>query len=111
MIGKKGKLTTKSINTAIIAIIVIVVMFKLYAALVPEAQGAGDELTDAGRCASAGGFWNVSVCHEVGNSSAPVDYTAVPLGGLFSGSGIVFVILMAALMIVIVRSVMPKGGK
>ena len=81
--NKTGKLSTSMLNQAIIALVLIVVLFKLYAALVPEAQTAGDELNASG----------------------------VPLGGLFTGSGIVFIILMAALVIVIVRAVMPSGGK
>jgi hypothetical protein len=78
---KRGKLTTQSINTAIIGIVLIVVLFKLYASLIPEAQDAGDELETAG----------------------------VPLGSLFAGSGVVFIILMAGLVIVIVKSVMPSN--
>lgn len=78
---KRGKITTATLNTAIIGIVLIVVLFKLYASLMPEAQSAGDELNASG----------------------------VPLGSLFSGSGIVFIIIMAALVIVVVTSFMPKG--
>ena len=78
---KNGKLSTGMLNTAITAIILMVVLFKLYAVLVPEAQTAGDELNASG----------------------------VPLGSLFTSSGVIFVILMAALVIVVIRSVM--GGK
>lgn len=77
------KLSTSMLNTAILAIVLIVVIFKLYAALIPTAQTAGNEL-----CASG-----------------------APLGNLFSGDGVVFIILMAALVIVIVRSVMPGSKK
>ena len=79
--NKKGKLTTATINTAILAIVLIVVLFKLYASLIPEAQAAGDELNKSG----------------------------APLGSIFSGSGVVFIIIMAALVIVVVKSFMPKG--
>ena len=78
---KKGALSTGMLNQAIMGIILLVVLFKLYAALVPEAQTAGDEL-----CA-----------------------TGVPLGTLFSANGIVFIIIMAALVVVVVRSFL--GGK
>lgn len=80
--NKTGKLTTATLNTAIIGIVLVVVLFKLYASLVPEAQSAGDELNASG----------------------------APLGSLFTGSGIVFIILMAGLVIVVVKSFMP-GGK
>ena len=80
--NKLAQIGTGTINTAIIAIVLLVVLFQLYAVLVPEAQSAGDTLNQSG----------------------------VPLGSLFSGSGIVFVIIMAALVIVVVRSFL-KGGK
>ncbi len=82
--SKAGKLSTSTLNTAILAIILLVVLFQVYAELVPEAQTAGDTLCNSG----------------------------VPLGGLFNGTGVVFVIIMAALLILVVVSFMPsKGGK
>jgi len=79
---KRGmKMGTGMINTAILAIVLLVVLFKLYAALVPEAQTAGDAL----------------------------NATGVPLGSLFTSGGLVFIIIMAALIIVVVRSFMPSG--
>jgi len=80
--SRKGKLSTGMLNSAILAIILLVVLFQLYAELLPEAQSAGDTLNQSG----------------------------VPLGNLFIGTGVVFVIIMAALIIVIVKSFMP-GGK
>ena len=73
------KLGMDSLNTAIIGIVLIVVLFQLYSALVPEAQAAGDSLNASG----------------------------VPLGSLFTGSGVVFIIIMASLVVVVVRSFMP----
>lgn len=78
---KAGRLTTGLLNTAILTIVLLVVLFNLYAELLPEAQAAGDDLNASG----------------------------VPLGGLFVGGGIVFIIIMAALLIVIVKSVMVSG--
>lgn len=79
MKSKKGALNTGVINTAILAIVLLVVLFQLYAQLVPSAQTAGDTLCSSG----------------------------VPLGGLFNSTGVVFVIIMAALIILVVRSFMP----
>jgi len=76
---KKGKLNTGILNTAILAIILLVVLFQIYAELVPEAQTAGDAL----------------------------NATGVPLGSLFVSTGVVFVIIMAALLILVVKSFMP----
>ena len=80
-LNKTGKLSTSMVNTAILAIVLLTVLFQLYAQLVPEAQTAGDTLNASG----------------------------VPLGSLFTSSGVVFVIIMAALIIVVVRSFMTKG--
>ncbi len=78
---KAGRLSTGVINTAILAIVLLTVLFQLYADLVPTAQAAGDELNSSG----------------------------VPLGNLFVGSGIVFLIIMAALIILVVKSFMGGG--
>lgn len=75
---KKGALSTGLINQAIMGIVLLVVLFKLYATLVPEAQAAGDELNGSG----------------------------VPFGSLFSGNGVVFIVLMAALVIVVIKAFM-----
>ena len=84
MKSKKGKLNTGVLNTAILAIVLLVVLFELYAELVPEAQSAGDDL-------------NTSLAGE-------------NLGPLFVSTGVVFTIIMAALIILVVKSFMP-GGK
>ncbi len=81
--SKKGELSTNVLNTAIVAIVLLVVLFLLYAELVPEAQSAGQTLNDSG----------------------------VPLGSLFLPSGVVFVIIMAALIILVVKAFLPKSGK
>lgn len=80
--SKSGKLSTGMLNQAILGIILLVVIFLLYSELVPEAQSAGDTL----------------------------NATGVPLGSLFTSSGVVFVIVMAALIILVVKSFLP-GGK
>ena len=79
--SKAGMLGTGVLNTAILGIVLLVVLFQLYATLIPEAQSAGDTLNASG----------------------------VPLGGLFTSGGIVFIIIMAALVILVVKAFMPKG--
>jgi len=81
--AKKGGLSTGIINSAILAIVLLVVLFQLYAQLVPTAQTAGNTLCSSG----------------------------VPLGGLFKSTGVVFVIIMAALIILVVKAFMPGGKK
>jgi hypothetical protein len=82
MLHKKGKLSVGVLNTAILAIVLLTVLFQLYANLVPEAQTAGNTLNTSG----------------------------VPLGTLFAGSGVVFYIIMGALIILVVKAFM-SGGK
>lgn len=79
--NKKGALNTGIISTAILGIILLVVLFQLYASLVPTAQTAGNTLNSSG----------------------------VPLGSLFAGNGLVFIIIMSALIIVVVKAFIPKG--
>ena len=77
----KGKLSTGMLNDAILAIVLIIVLFLLYAELVPEAQTAGDTL----------------------------NATGVPLGNLFTSGGVIFVVIMAALLIVVITAVLAMG--
>jgi len=80
---RKASLGADTIRTAIIAIVMLVVLFKLYASLVPTAQDAGDEL----------------------------NATGVPLGSLFTSGGVIFIIIMVALIIVVVSAFLPKKFK
>lgn len=73
----------KIVEKAVYGIVLLVVLFQLYASLVPVAQTAGNQLNSSG----------------------------VPLGTLFVGNGIVFTIIMAALIILVVRYFMHKGTK
>lgn len=80
--SKQGSITTGTVNSAILGIILLVVLFLLYAELMPEAMDAGDALNESG----------------------------VPLGSLFVSGGVVFLIIMAALIILVVKAFL-KGGK
>jgi len=62
------------IEKAILGIVLLIVLLQLYATLVPTAQAAGDAL----------------------------NATGVPLGSLFVSSGVIFVIIMAALLLSVV---------
>lgn len=74
------QLNTNYITGAVLALVAVVVLFKLLASLIPEAESAGDTLNESG----------------------------VPLGALFAGGGVVFVIIMAAVLLVVVKAFMPK---
>ena len=113
--SKHGILKPGVLNTAIIGLVLLVVLFQIYATLVPEAGAAGDSLGDAATCSSAGGFFNgtQNLCLN-GTSpadTAQVSFQSIPLAGLFSGTGVVFVIIMAALVILVVKSFLPGSKK
>ena len=78
---KKGNLAPGILNSAIMGLVLLVVLFQLYAELIPTAQDAGDSLCNSG----------------------------APLGGLFAGTSVVFVIIMAALIILVVKAFLPSG--
>lgn len=80
-LGKKG-LGTSILTTIIIALVLVTVLFFVAAELVPEAQSAGDALNASG----------------------------VPLGGLFAGDGVIFVIIMAAILLVVVLAFLKSKG-
>lgn len=80
--NKKGQIATR-VTGAVEAIILIVVLFLLFADLVPEAQTAGDSLNASG----------------------------VPLGSLFTGQGVVILLIMVGLLLVVLRVVLPSRGR
>lgn len=121
--SKAGTISPVVINTAIIALIVIVVLFLIYATVLPEAQTAGDSMNASNRCADVGCSFNASgspnatinddLCLS-GSANSNItcgstkSFAALPLSGLFSGTGVVFVIVMAALIILIVKAYLKK---
>lgn len=80
--SKKGQLQNKVIG-AVEAIILVVVLFLLFAQLVPEAQSAGATLNASG----------------------------VPLGSLFTPQGIMILLIMVGLFLTILQVVLPKSRK
>ena len=75
-------ISTNIIDKAIVGLIAIVVLFQLIAVLVPEAQTAGDTINDQ---------------------------AGLPLRNLFASDGVVFIIIMAAFVLVVVKGLMGKG--
>ena len=121
--NRKGQIG-KKIEVVVIIIISIVVLFQIFAGIVPEAQSAGETMSDEAVCNNAGCFFNETT--ETGsellgcriNSSIEGNATAcnvalqnIPLSGLFSSSGIVILLLMVFLFLGALRIVMPKSKK
>ena len=105
-ITKRGQITQKIFLGIVISIIVVVVFLQVYESIVPTAQAAGDSLGDSDICSASGGFFNASqsLCLNGTNpeDTARIAFEAIPLSGLFSGDGVVFIIIMAAALLVIV---------
>jgi len=112
LLNKKGQALSKGVNTAVIIIVSIVILFQLFASLVPEAQSAGDEFSDATRCGDSGGNFNVSqaLCLNGTNpeDTFVVSFEAVPLSSLFGSSGIIILLLLVFLLLAVIKIAMPK---
>ena len=80
--NKKGQIGTK-VTSAVTAIILVVVLFLMFAELVPEAQTAGNTL----------------------------NATGVPLGSLFSGNGVMILLIMVGLILTVLKVVLPSSKK
>lgn len=105
----------KRIEPAIVVIISVVVLFLVFSSLVPEAQTAGDSLGDAQACSTAGGFFNTSQSACLNGTgiadTGVVGFEGIPLSGIFSGSGIIILLLMVTLFLGILKLVMPSRKK
>ena len=115
--GKKGqKINTGTIEQAILVIVIIIVLFSIYAAMIPEAQTAGNSLNDSNRCNAISCTYNATsdVCQYnttfAGNSSLACSNPGgtIPLASLFGGAGVVFTILMAVLLIIVIGGLLSK---
>ena len=80
--NKKGQIGSK-VTGAVEAIVLVVVLFLLFAQLVPEAQAAGNTLNASG----------------------------VPLGSLFTGTGVMILLIMVGLLLTVLKVVMPSSRK
>ncbi len=117
--SKKGQALEKGITVAVIIIISVVVLLRLFADLVPEAQTAGDEFSDSNKCGEAGCFFNstetptclINSSTEGQGVACNVAVQTVPLATLFGGQGIIILLLLASLFLGIIRIVMPKSRK
>ena len=107
--SKSGKLNSQKISTIMLFIVLIVVVFQVYAEMIPEAQAAGENIAcPSGYTYNSTGAAGAE-CSVPTNASDTVALET-PLGGLFSTTGVVFIIIMAALLITVVRQAM-KGNK
>ena len=80
MLKHKKGLSQATISGYIELFLLVVVLFIIVSELLPEAQDAGDTLNESG----------------------------IPLGGFFAGSGVLWLIIAAGLIILIYKSFMGK---
>lgn len=117
MIKLKTASIEKKAMPIILTLIIIVILFKAYAAIIPEAQTAGDSISDSEICSDGGGYYNLSgpidgiTCynetpHNVNSSAVDVNY--IPLSGIFSSTGVIFALIMAGLVMLIIYGVFKK---
>lgn len=111
------KLQTSVVSYAIIGIIILTVLFSVYAAMMPTAQTAGNRFNDSATCSAAGGVYCTNLtpndcytaCRNNVSASSPViAYNSIPLNTIFSGTGVVFVLVMAALLIIVIKAFISK---
>ena len=103
-----------------LGLVILVVLFQSYASIVPIAQTAGASLNDTARCHAAGGTYctnlttpfcySVATCNStIGNPT--VTYNQIPLSSTFNATGVIFVIVMAALLILVVMAFLGQRQK
>lgn len=99
------------LNSVLVTLLVIVVLFSAYAAITPDVQTSGDSLNASNRCESVGCVYNDTYTVECRNNisvesiGCQADAQSIPLSGFFGSNGIVFLIVMAMLIVLVVRSV------
>lgn len=110
---KKAQIGQK-LNKPILVIVTVVVLVAILANLMPEAQNAGDSMSDATRCGEQGFFFNTSQTECLTNSSLEgivIPFEITPLASVFGGGGIIILLMMVVFFIVILRIIMPSKNK
>lgn len=109
----KTKMNSTMINTAVVAIVAVVILFSAFASIMPEVQEAGDSFNETGTCANAGGFYNASVgdCTNSRDDPTILEYDPIPLAGLFGSGGAAVLLIMAALIIMVAGAYLKKRRK
>lgn len=110
-----AKVGTGVIGTLVVAVVFLVILFNVYADVVPEAQDAAMNFNSTNQCEVKGCYWNTTnttapcMNTSVGSGVAcQVDYE-IPLDSLFNPSGAVFVLIMAAALIMVVRGYLKNN--
>ena len=97
----------KVITAGVFVLVILVVLMQLGSTMIPEVASAGDSLNDTARCEAVGCSYNSSntpVCQATATnvSACQVQGQTIPLGDLFSGEGIVVLIVVVGLLIAVI---------
>ena len=116
--SQKANLNPKIVGVVVVLLVLLTVILLIYSVLVPEAQTAGDSLNASNQCNDNGCFFNASSAPncQANQTNTSIACTLggaspIPLASLFSSTGVIFVIIMAALLIVLLLAFLPKGTK
>jgi hypothetical protein len=113
--SKKGKLKIDLFSAIAITLTLLVVIMSFFSDAIPIAQSAAANITNEGRCGDVGCNWNSTSNQCIMNSSGTnvtCDYNEIPLGELFGRSSFIFMIILAALLIMIMKAILfPKKIK
>jgi len=125
MLKNKKAQMGKKIEGVVLVIILVVILFSMYASLVPEVQTAGATFNASYRCTDVGCFYNTTTASNSGltedcanNASGTretcdneIGKSGIPLGNLFLRNGIIVMLVMVALVLITLKAVLPKGKK
>ena len=98
-----------NISAIILALIVLVVLFSAAGSIVPEIQTAGNSFNGSNNCNDLGCHWNVTGTNTTqcqvadGQTALCATNHVIPFAGLFGGSGVLLLILIAGLVFIVVR--------
>ena len=116
MVAGKAGMGTKIVGGLILGLVLITVLFQVFADIIPEAQAAGNALNDTNRCEAVGCTFDASEaiqCRDATNTSnvCAESSQTIPLSGLFVGTGVVFILVMASLLIFVLLALLRPGKK
>lgn len=78
--NRKAQFKNIDVNIAVISVIIVILLLEFFAAAIPIAQGSGNSINESG----------------------------VPLGSFFAQDGLVFLVIMAALLILLIKNLLKR---
>ncbi len=113
MVTGKGGMGTKIFGGVVLGLIVLTVLFSVLADMIPVAQSAGNAMNDTNVCEAVGCSFNATEavqCRDATNNSVVCSEgsSSIPLSGLFTGTGVVFIIVMAFFLLLVVTALLTR---